>query len=273
MQLKDPHSTKVQIFQVSKSEEEAFDLCKQNCPSPEHCPYEGLIKYKLTDEGLKFYELTDKFSKDKVFTLKCDLYKLFRLKSERSIRAKKILGYLFDHSFENFSPQFNQKAFETAKEYVSHKAWENGGWLILHGTYGGGKTHLLSAIVREAIISFGTKAKLVNIAKVSTLGFEEAKEELRSLSDYELIALDDVGVEISQNWLIPYIFKIFDDFNQKGGIVMSTNLSIKALQDLLGNRISDRIAENAIAVEMKGTSMRQNLRNKKISWYNLKGDD
>ena len=270
MQLKDPHSTKVRIFQVSKSDE-AFYLCQKNCLNPENCPYEGIINYKLTDEGLRFYELTDELSKSMVFALECPLYKSFYVKAERNIRAKEILGRLFDHSFENFSLQFNPKAFEIAKEYVSHKAWENGSWLILHGAYGVGKTHLLSAIVKEAIISFGTKAKFVNLAKVSALGFEEAKEELRNLSDYELIALDDVGVEISQNWLIPYIFKIFDDFNLKGGIVMSTNLSLKALQNLLGDRISDRIAENAIAIEMKGQSMRQNLRNNKISW--IKGDD
>ncbi|MGC8683714.1 ATP-binding protein [Athalassotoga sp.] len=216
--------------------------------------------------------MTDELSKNMVFALECPLYKSFYIKEERSIRAKEILGYLFYHSFENFSPQFNPKAFEIAKEYVSHKAWENGSWLIFHGAYGVGKTHLLSAIIKEAIISFGTKAKFLNLAKVSTLGFEEAKEELRNLSDYELIALDDIGIEISQNWLIPYIFKIFDDFNMKGGIIMSTNLSLKALQNLLGDRISDRIAENAIAIEMKGQSMRQNLRNNKISWIK-KGDD
>ncbi len=201
-----------------------------------------------------------------VFASQCPIFERYKQTVQRQARVEKVLGVLAKHTFRNYDKTKNIKAYEMSRKYVERRAWEKGGWLILYGGYGTGKTHLLSAIIQEALM-LGTYATFANLAKISTMGFDEAKGELSRLTEYELLGLDDFGIESSQNWLTPHIFKLFDDLNeQKRGLVMTTNMSLSGLQELLGERISDRITERAIAIELTGESMRKSLRKDNVSW-------
>jgi len=229
---------------------DALEQCLRDC-RPD-C--DGMVRYTVPEFG------------DKVFTLECPVYKKRQQQKIREEKAQKKLGALAKHSFENYDQSRNLKAYELAKKYVAHRAWKQGGWLILHGGYGTGKTHLLSAIIHEAILA-GALAEFANITKIAAKNFENAKTEIRELTSYDLVGLDDFGIEASQNWLIPHLFNLFDELNENGkGLVMTTNLSMKELQDVLGERISDRIVQRAVAVGLTGTSMRKNLRADTTSW-------
>ena len=239
------------IFQVSTTND-ALAQCQKACIGPEKC--NGFVKYTVSEYG------------DMVFTIQCPIFAQYQQSIQRKERARRVLGSLVEHTFENYDKAKNLKAFEMAKKYVERRAWKQGGWLILYGGYGTGKTHLLSAIIQEAIMS-GAQATFANLAKISTLEFEKAKSGLAQLTEYDLIGLDDFGVESSQNWLTPHVFKLFDDLNEnRKGLVMTTNMPLKGLQELLGERISDRITERAIAIELTGESMRKSLRKANISW-------
>ncbi len=246
--------------------EEAFQHCKATCMGIDKCPYSGNIPYQLTLEGLKKIGIEGKYA-GMIFTYKCPLFEEYALLQKRKQRVSRVLGPLATHTFENFDSSRNTKAFQMAKKYIESKAWKQGGWLILYGSYGTGKTHLLSAIIHEAIM-LGASAKFANLANITTLDFESAKSAIADLTSYDLVGIDDFGVEIGQNWLSPHIFRLFDDLNESSkGIVMTTNMPLGGLQELLGNRIADRIAERAIAIELTGESMRKNLRSKFTSWF------
>jgi DNA replication protein DnaC len=265
MQSKAPDTKTGQISRVS-SIEDLFEECRKTCTIEEGwCPYQGEIPYTLTNEGLEAEQLRPEDA-NIVFTYDCPIWQHKQLLDKRTQRVKKRLGPLASHTFDNFDSSRNYKAFELAQKYVSRKAWEQGGWLIMYGNYGTGKTHLLAAIIQEAIMN-GVFAVFASLAKISTYEFETAKNKLSELSEYDLIGLDDFGVESAQNWLTPHIFKLFDDLNEsKKGLVMTTNMSLQFLQELLGDRISDRISQHAIAVELTGESMRKSLRSENVSW-------
>lgn len=263
MQSKAPNTRKGQISRVS-STEELFKECRKTCVI-EACPYQGEIPYTLTNEGLAAHQLRPEDA-NIVFTYDCPLFQHKQLLDKRTQRVQNMLGPLASHTFDNFDSSRNYKAFELAQKYVVHKAWEQGGWLIMYGGFGLGKTHLLAAIIREAILN-GAFAIFTSLAKISTYEFETAKSKLSQLSEYNLVGIDDFGVESSQNWLTPHIFKLFDDLNEsKKGLVMTTNMSLQGLQELLGDRIADRISQHAIAVELIGESMRKSLREANVSW-------
>ncbi|MCW1306071.1 MAG: ATP-binding protein [Candidatus Parvarchaeota archaeon] len=229
----------------------------------ENCPYDGKIPYRLTSEGLNEYGINEKYA-NMIFTYECPLYQQKKLMAKRSQRVQRVLGPLSVHSLNNFDSAANPVAFDLVKKYVSKKAWQQGGWLIIYGKYGTGKTHLLSAIIHEAIMG-GTLATFANLAKISTLDFGEAKSQLSQLADYDLVGIDDFGIESTQNWLMPNIFRLFDDLNEGNkGLVITTNLPIDEFEKLLGERIKDRLVQHAVVVAMKGTSKRMDLRN--VSW-------
>ncbi len=239
------------IFRAS-STNDALNRCAKECIGPENC--DGLVRYKVPEYG------------EMVFASQCPVSEKYKQNVQRKARVNKILGPLADHTFQNYDKSRNAKAYEMSRKYVERRVWEGGGWLILYGGYGTGKTHLLSAIIQEAIM-MGVYASFSNLAKISTMGFEDAKNELSKLVEYDLLGVDDFGIESSQNWLVPHIFKLFDDLNEgKKGLVMTTNMSLKGLQELLGERISDRITERAIAIELTGESMRKSLRKDNVSW-------
>lgn len=228
----------------------------KNCPSPQECRTRGMIPFRMA--GGEF--------DNQPFTAECEAYKRFKIRQARLSRAEKILGPLFEYDFDGFDRRRNPEAYRYARMFAEKRGWEAGGWLILYGNYGTGKTRLAAAILREAIIE-GVHATFVNLADVMAMEIEKVKKKLRELTEYDLAVIDDFGVEISQNWLMPTVFSIFNTFAvRKKSIVLTTNLPLKAFQEIVGDRIADRIGERAVAIETVGDSYRGKNRSSFVGW-------
>lgn len=225
----------------------------KGCPSPAKCPHSGSI----------FFCMSEGEFAGQSFTVDCTAYAEYKATRAREKKVEKILGPLSECAFGNFDGTENPRALRVARRFVDHEAWKIGGWLVLSGAYGTGKTHLAAAIAREAITA-GVSVTFASLAGIMTHDFDMVKKRLKELKEYALVVIDDFGVETSQNWVMPHIFDLFNFFDtQKRGVVITTNLSVKGFQAAVGDRISDRVAQHGVVVETKGASYR---RKKRIVW-------
>lgn len=176
-----------------------------------------------------------------------------KIEAERSdtLEAQSQLGLLADLTFENFMPegiglkpmvQRNLKlAYNFVKEFANHPE----GWIILHGGYGCGKTHLAAAVANQRI-SLGHSVLFVNTPDLldhlrmtysphSAQSYDARFEEVRNIP---LLILDDLGSQSSTDWADEKLYQIFNHrYNAKLPTVITTNEGT----DMLDMRIRSRL--------------------------------
>lgn len=123
--------------------------------------------------------------------------------------------------------------------------------VFLSGKTGCGKTHLAVSILREASIQDVLSAYFITVpemlmrirASFSPINEESEEEIVKKFSDYEVLVLDDLGSEKTSEFSITTLFLILDrrDRYFKRTIITS-NLSLKEIEESLGARISSRLA-------------------------------
>ena len=160
-------------------------------------------------------------------------------------------------------------AFKLARRFV--KGWEKakaGGYgLLFLGSCGTGKTHLACAIMIELLKEYAFsypryyKASEIFSAVRSTYqaGASTNEEEtLKFFSSIQLLVIDEVGVQKGSEAEKRILFSILDNrvTSNKPSILLS-NLGPKALEELLGDRLYDRIRSKCVPMLFAGTSMRK----------------
>jgi DNA replication protein DnaC len=144
--------------------------------------------------------------------------------------------------------------------------WRAGDWsqgLWIHGPYGIGKTHLGIAAAREGIQVFepleqdGTLFAVYTVPdllsrikaswnKPEVHGTE--KEIIDQVVKPVLLMLDDLGAEHTtvngKSWFSEIMFKIVNArWLKRRAMIVTTNLSVKELRKLLGDRVMSRLIE------------------------------
>lgn len=160
-------------------------------------------------------------------------------------------------------------AFKLARRFV--KGWEKakaGGYgLLFLGSCGTGKTHLACAIMIELLKEYAFsypryyKASEIFSAVRSTYqaGASTNEEEtLKFFSSIQLLVIDEVGVQKGSEAEKRILFSILDNrvTSNKPTILMS-NLGPKALAELLGDRLYDRVRSKCVPMLFAGPSMRK----------------
>jgi DNA replication protein DnaC len=114
---------------------------------------------------------------------------------EKLARKSQLTGWLVNAKFDTF-----RRAASNGNALDACKALATGdrvGWLVVHGSYGCGKTHLLAATVNDALrrhlpAVYFTLADLVHQLRRATLAEgNELDELLRQLSQVQLLAIDE----------------------------------------------------------------------------------
>jgi DNA replication protein DnaC len=176
--------------------------------------------------------------------------------------SRRIHQHLFDLSnldelqhltFENFQPrgrigvrpaQANtlEMAFNQARMFAERLE----GWLLLHGDYGTGKTHLAAAIANFAVgmgvpTLFITVPDLLDLLRFSyddpEATFEQRFDDIRTAP---LLVMDDFGTQNATPWAQEKLFQIINyRYINRLPLVVTTNLMMNEIEGRIRSRLED----------------------------------
>lgn len=143
--------------------------------------------------------------------------------------------------------------------------------VIIIGGVGTGKTHLAFAILnatadkfeRNGYKFYGEKNVVYRSIKAV---IDEIKNSWRDatsispvneLSNVKTLILDEIGVQYGSNSERTELYDVFNNrYNNMLPVVAISNHSLSELQKILGQRIYDRLIDNAVIFELTGRSKR-----------------
>lgn len=147
----------------------------------------------------------------------------------------------------------------------ARKFSKNSASLLMFGATGLGKTHLSLAIAREVInkgyaVIYGSTQNI--LSKLEREHFSRAGEDKgateQMLLDCDLLILDDLGAEFSTSFTVSTIYNIINTRLNTGlPVIISTNLSMRELEDKYTQRITSRIGGNYTILPFCGRDIRQ----------------
>ena len=157
--------------------------------------------------------------------------------------------------------QYSEETIQKLRQFVENIRNRKGGFLIINGMVGTGKTSAAAAVMNELLM--GTYLDMPELElKLNTAdryNSDENREQfLHKLSRCELLVLDEIGRfperrQIEQ----PVLFYLLNRrFQNKRPTIVITNMSAKELADFLGQALIDRIRSNRIRIELNGKSLR-----------------
>ncbi len=157
-----------------------------------------------------------------------------------------------------------RKAKEVVMDYCKtiDKKILDGVSLIFSGTTGAGKTHLAASIAVRAAdcahsVLFTTTIDYITRVKESwrSNAKETESDVLRRFVDYELLILDEVGIQFGTETERLILFQLLNErYNQVKPTILISNLPVeltekerreggKTISDYLGERLYDRLME------------------------------
>jgi DNA replication protein DnaC len=164
------------------------------------------------------------------------------------------------------NPQ-DQKQFGALVDDARAFADEPGGWILIHGPSGAGKTHVAAAITNRCI-EHGQPALFVVVPDLldhlraaynpgSEIGYDSLFEQVRNAN---VLVLDDLGTQNATAWAQEKLFQIINHrYNARLPTVVTTNLPIERLDDRLRMRLTDpelarvyHVEPSAPAVDLGG---------------------
>lgn len=162
-------------------------------------------------------------------------------------------------TFANFVASKAELPYLQVQEWVADPR----GNLILYGSYGLGKTHLLAATANElgslgTAVLFATAFKFFDAIKAS-FGEGGPTQIITEAKRAPLLILDDVDKVRPTEWTLPIWHDLIDDrVNRRLPTALSTN-KFGELHVYLGDSVRDRLRVGAVEIEFLGESYRREL--------------
>lgn len=147
-----------------------------------------------------------------------------------------------------------EKALAFARSYASQfaSAMISGRSCMFVGRPGTGKTHLAVGIAQELMkegrtCSFTTVQRLVRRVKAtwSRPAPETETEAIKSATRPDLLILDEVGVQTGSDYETNLLFDVLNErYEARRATILISNLAHAQIQEVLGERIVDRLRED-----------------------------
>lgn len=173
-----------------------------------------------------------------------------RLKAT-ALQDKALWAYTFDN--DDGSNPAMRYAHRYAENWSALK--NKGKGLLLWGNVGTGKT-FAAACIAHSVTEQGYPVLMTNFGKIlnslSGMFSEDKNRYLASLNEFDLLIIDDLGVERSSEYALEQVYNVVDSrYLSCLPFIITTNLSLAELKkprDLAHARIYDRILERCVPV-------------------------
>ena len=198
---------------------------------------------------------------------------------------------LSKENFDTFSMEYYSKDIKEGMTYSPYENMSNivqrtqsfiesfettnteRGNILIYGETGLGKTFLTNCIAKELLDKKHSVLYLsANELFEDVLGnfLMQQKTELEDLFKYvyncELLVIDDLGTELTNNFVLSQLFEIINKRELAGlSTLISTNLSMVQLRDRYSERIMSRIIANYTVFNIYGDNIRYQKRRKAIN--------
>ncbi len=158
-----------------------------------------------------------------------------------------------------------QKAMAFVKNFNSD--YQN---LLLYGTVGTGKSMLSSCVAKElldkghSVIYFSSSSLIDELAKATfDKGYGRSDRDTsvklgdELIYDSELLIIDDLGTEITNNFTIAALFSLLNERSlRRRSVIISTNLSLEEIQERYTDRIFSRLTGDFTFCRLSGPDIR-----------------
>ena len=176
------------------------------------------------------------------------------------------------HTFEN-DLGYNPKAMEYARNYAEKfdKFRKEGLGLLLWGDVGTGKSFIAGCIAND-LLNKGNRVLMTNFSRLlnrlTDLQMGDRNGYIDSLNSFDLLIIDDLGIERNSEFAKEQAFSIIDSRYRSGKpLIVTTNLGLHEMDnasDLWRRRIFDRVRERCIPVKVSGQNIRKILSERTI---------
>ena len=200
--------------------------------------------------------------------------KYFKDKEHRELVSRNT-SICFDESrmeewtFENADT--SDAVMHKAKNYVDN--WEkmkrNHIGCLFWGPVGTGKSYVAGCIANE-LLKREVTVKMTNFNTIidDIFPLADKTEYINALASYQLLIIDDLGVERNSEYALGIIFSVIDRRIRSGRpLIITTNLPLKEIKSetmLDKRRIYDRILEMCTPMYVGGTSKREAIASMKM---------
>lgn len=138
------------------------------------------------------------------------------------------------------------------------------GLYICSGTKGSGKTMLSCCILNELTKRYVGSVKFVNaldFLEMTKKGYQGEENEVQSLYDAKVLVIDDIGVQMSKEWVETVFYRLINDrYVNRKPTIYTSNLPIDKLK--MDDRIIDRIESTTFIINLPEESIRRKERQK-----------
>ena len=200
--------------------------------------------------------------------------KYFKDKEHRELVSRNT-SICFDESrmeewtFEN--ADMSDAVMHKAKNYVDN--WEkmkrNHIGCLFWGPVGTGKSYVAGCIANE-LLKREVTVKMTNFNTIidDIFPLADKTEYINALASYQLLIIDDLGVERNSEYALGIIFSVIDRRIRSGRpLIITTNLPLEEIKSetmLDKRRIYDRILEMCTPMYVGGTSKREVIASMKM---------
>lgn len=133
------------------------------------------------------------------------------------------------------------------------------GLYICSGTKGSGKTMLSCCILNELTKRYVGSVKFVNaldFLEMTKKGYRGEENEVQSLYDAKVLVIDDIGVQMSKEWVETVFYRLINDrYVNRKPTIYTSNIPIGRLK--MDERITDRIESTTFIINLPEESIRR----------------
>lgn len=165
----------------------------------------------------------------------------------KELRKQGVTDEAYTHQTFAADDGRNPQVTEKCRRYVEHwdQMKENRWGMVLFGGVGGGKS-FYACCIANALIDQGVRVLVTRLSDLVRNRTQDGAKPIR-LNEFELIVLDDIGVEGASQTA----YNITDDIYRSSiPLIVTTNMSLDQLKDtqqsIEKKRIYDRIIERAV---------------------------